>query len=1011
MPRKYHNRYNFNFCEIVVIINTLKDMTMNSNIYKEIEKGTLYSSLVRSLEKPTFQGLKEIAQKFIVTSDQVSHVPATMSSEYIMLDELHSQITERKGVIESAAKYAFPSLKCEEITIADYGCGQGLTSLCLLDWLRTNRGNLDNIKNVKLIDKDVVALQRALLHYSVLFPEVEVIAYVQDFLDKEFSVACDSVLTFNIFSHISDYSSNCAKRISQLVSSGQYLFMHNIILGETYTNKQIDHSKNNFFHRLGMLLKDTAGCEVLTDRTITYHDKVPRESKDFLGRNVTIYDKVPKHATRFIVSSRTKVDRSCIPSAPRLYGALFPGLPDKKLINVPNRVLWYDRPLENTHYVEHLDSENKISFSHNYVSKDFEAMYIAKADCLNPQTIRKCAERFYQGHIAHAISSGIPEGIEILKVYERAASEGVTEAYNNIGVLYSQMKYDKGVDTQEYINKCIEYFKLASQGGSTSAMMNLASLYMEMGDQESALQLYNQAASLETPEALFNLALAFDFGMLGQSQDKLKAKDLYLQCIDAISKDKDDDGPDLSLQSSCCLNLMLILWEEGADYLDILNVYSNAAKPSERLKYCKEIIQIYTTSRYSRYTSKIIEFDSEECKNKPYFEYNRALLLYQGVRLDSFGINLSEDSETALATMRSLLNLVNDKVEYAYLKKYVYNTYAHWISVQKEKNHAAIEDAWRKAAQENPDRECACMTNIILNANVSNELKREILEKYAFGSGCKTCHECTNYDEIARICPKAQVLWAEENESNEELYYDLLYKSARQRYASALYKLGYVRAKKKEYSDFNPSPYYIYLVCPPIEYKNMYPILAKDEYYEYLQAAAQIGDIGIGRNIIPYVAKLRNNEYDTIYWSCVQYGLSKNEEVLKWIYNFYKNKCGRSLETYFSAMTICEKEMISYAVSIAKITNDVNFICSVAGYYENGECWYSAREFYEIAQAKGCSDLDEKLQNINTTIEKIEEAERRERWRNSYYEEDPYTWEDSMMDALDGEPDAYWNID
>lgn len=22
-----------------------------------------------------------------------------------------------------------------------------------------------------------------------------------------------------------------------------------------------------------------------------------------------------------------------------------------------------------------------------------------------------------------------------------------------------------------------------------------------------------------------------------------------------------------------------------------------------------------------------------------------------------------------------------------------------------------------------------------------------------------------------------------------------------------------------------------------------------------------------------------------------------------------------------------------------------------------------------------------------------------------------YSWEDSMMDALDGEPDAYWNID
>ncbi len=30
---------------------------------------------------------------------------------------------------------------------------------------------------------------------------------------------------------------------------------------------------------------------------------------------------------------------------------------------------------------------------------------------------------------------------------------------------------------------------------------------------------------------------------------------------------------------------------------------------------------------------------------------------------------------------------------------------------------------------------------------------------------------------------------------------------------------------------------------------------------------------------------------------------------------------------------------------------------------------------------------------------------------SEYIEDEPYSWEDSMMDALDGEPDAYWNID
>ena len=28
-----------------------------------------------------------------------------------------------------------------------------------------------------------------------------------------------------------------------------------------------------------------------------------------------------------------------------------------------------------------------------------------------------------------------------------------------------------------------------------------------------------------------------------------------------------------------------------------------------------------------------------------------------------------------------------------------------------------------------------------------------------------------------------------------------------------------------------------------------------------------------------------------------------------------------------------------------------------------------------------------------------------------YIEDEPYSREDSMMDALDGQPDAYWNID
>ena len=129
--------------------------------------------------------------------------------------------------------------------------------------------------------------------------------------------------------------------------------------------------------------------------------------------------------------------------------------------------------------------------------------------------------------------------------------------------------------------------------------------------------------------------------------------------------------------------------------------------------------------------------------------------------------------------------------------------------------------------------------------------------------------------------------------------------------------------------------------------------------------------------------------------------------------DFFKSKCELTLDTYFKAETICEKQFLGIANNIAKHTDDLDFICLLANFYLQGDFLYEAQEYYNIAKEKGCTGIEEKLDEIRKRIEKLEaEAEQYYYDSDDYYDPyDEYTREDSLMDALDGEMDLYWNID
>lgn len=960
----------------------------------DIEKNSTYSFLLGRLNSPKTKDLITVADKMLQLYDDIEvNEKENLPSEYFLLHQVSSELKERTQCIDRALDSIEDNdtLSCEEISVVDYGCGQGFASLSVLEWFTKNKGNVENIKSVKLIDKDPKALKRALLHFSILFPSVNVIAYEQDFLEDGFSVECDSVLTLNLFSHVVSDEFKLVDHVKDLILKGHNILMHNIIIEEVSSKSYPDKLSNYYLNYVVNNIKDSTGCEILSEDQYTLRKRHSQDEQIKLFKN--------------IVLSRTDVLKLNIPKNENNFLRLYPGEPSKRLINVPQNILWFDRPLKDTNYCSNLDASNKISLEESHVSPLFEVTWKKEADIMNPHTIKECAEMFYQAHILHALSCGLECGQEIVSLYEKAASDGITEAYNNLGILQFNDSDKEGAE-----ERGIELFKLAADGGSSLAMMNLASYYMAKGNEKDGIEYYTSASKIGNAVACYNLALIYDFGLYNQTIDKNKAEKLYRECLDCLKKEKELDNRDYSLQNNCCKNLILLLKNRDEHYLKLLDIYYYAVKPSCDLKYCREVLQILCTNRFSKDIMTTLSLSNND-NEKDFMKYNRAQFLYYGLTLKSFNVKIERDTDSAIEIMRSLVESENSNWEER--ERYVYSIYANWINSNCKGLGGQDVDYWRKASQTNKDYACACLTNTAICGSIEDLEKKEIWKRFAFSDGCKSCHECYHY---SHICPKAQLTWAKEYEKDPNVSIRLLRQSAAQKYDRALFHLGFRMAITENMPSFKESFLFNFMTnfslnTPPDEYKKLFPILSQDKYFFYLQEAADLR-YNTAQSIMPYISKLRSDKYNYIFWAGVFIARRHDEELTHSLLDFFETKTNRSLNSYFKPETVCEKQLLSVARELVGFTDDVSFICLFANFYLMGDSLYEARKYYNLAKEKGCTDIDDILNDINSRIEDIEAAARYNSYDDDYYDPyENYSWEDSLMDALDGEMDAYWNID
>ena len=120
------------------------------------QESSPYAKHILSIEVPNFEKIRRYYQNLV--DDNEADEMQTYLAQY---GKMH------KALIYDALEQFIERLDGQSITLIDWGCGQGIASLLVLDYLREKQLNI-KIEKVILIGNDTKYLSRAMLHVDVL---------------------------------------------------------------------------------------------------------------------------------------------------------------------------------------------------------------------------------------------------------------------------------------------------------------------------------------------------------------------------------------------------------------------------------------------------------------------------------------------------------------------------------------------------------------------------------------------------------------------------------------------------------------------------------------------------------------------------------------------------------------------------------------------------------------------------------------------------------------------------
>lgn len=443
-----------------------------------IESKTIFSYLIEHMEAPSFKKVRDHACSF------VRKLPPELR------DELHSSLNRGIDILDSEAllqmyfysygemheaklHYAFEHLQkyiieAKRVELIDYGCGQGLASMCYHDYI-SNVNSLQEISRLILIEPSAMALSRASLLCSRFYPNAEIVTINKDFenLSEDDLKLSSSIPTIHLFSNILDVESYNIERFAHLIkniSKGDNEF---VIVSPIQNTNRMNRLKgfatllnNNLYYERYMdkrMFKEGRDwtCAVLICST-------KNEREDFQFDYEKLYE-----AAFSIYKDKNRDESKCIEIFHLLNNAALNG--DMKCQNILG--CFYNTGIGTVQ-----DTDKAFAWFEKSANQGFnKAIY----------NLAKCYE------LGKGTTVNLHKSAELFK---KLCNYNFIPSYNILGIYYI-----KGLGVEKDVKKAIELWEYASNHNHPSAQYNLGYLYL-MGryvekDTEKGLELLRSASN------------------------------------------------------------------------------------------------------------------------------------------------------------------------------------------------------------------------------------------------------------------------------------------------------------------------------------------------------------------------------------------------------------------------------------------------------------------------------------------------------------------------------------
>lgn len=511
------------------------------------ETKTTYAYLIEHMTEPSFDKVRSIACDF------VQKLPSEL------VDELHEMLNRGVDILDSEPlmqmyfysygcmhseklSFAFQNLNsyiksAETVDLIDYGCGQGLATMCYHDYISENCPH-QHVRSITLVEPSSTALARAELLCSCFFPDAVITAIEKPFDElrsTDIQIKGD-IPTLHLFSNILDIESYNINKLSDIVKSSYKGDNEFVVVSPMQNTRRLGRLKefvetldaNCYFEKYldkQQLREDkdwTCAAILCSTRNENYaeinleevHKKVDELFDDILLRRDKAYAEKVFEEVKLCADNG---DAKCMNAIGRFYNS---GLVVEK--DYLKAMLWYNHA-SSLGYLSAFRNQALLYTKGNGVKKDVEkAIEIANTLKDNNQ------ELFYA--ILGDIYRLDKQMAVAINYYKQAAKLGDPTSEYHYGYHLC-----KGKLCERDAKLGVRYLRSAAKKGVKAANLVMARLY-EFGADEAGLKQsdalavknYKIAARKGSKKAQLKLAEAYKDGLLGVNKNEKESFKWYL---------------------------------------------------------------------------------------------------------------------------------------------------------------------------------------------------------------------------------------------------------------------------------------------------------------------------------------------------------------------------------------------------------------------------------------------------------------------------------------------------